>query len=81
MMTITILAIYRDGVLQPERKLELPENTPVQLQVTPLFEATVAGSAQAILPYEGTWLFEPGELDQLLTDIEQMRLLDLGSDA
>jgi len=33
MTTITIPAIYRDGVLQPQVKLDLPENTPVQIQV------------------------------------------------
>lgn len=36
MMTIVIQAIYRDGKLEPKEKLDLPENTPVQLQVIPL---------------------------------------------
>ena len=36
MTTFTIQAIYQSGVLQPKGKLNLPDNTPVQLQVTPL---------------------------------------------
>jgi len=45
MTTITIHAIYRDGVLQPQGKLDLPENTPVQVQVTALSASrAVAGS-------------------------------------
>jgi hypothetical protein len=35
------------------------------------------GSAEAILPHAGKLHFEPGELDQLLAEIEQMRLMDL----
>ena len=36
---ITIQAVYRDGKLQPETKLDLPENTPVQVLVMPLTAA------------------------------------------
>ena len=36
MTTFTVQAIYQDGVLQPKVKLNLPNNTPVQVQVTPL---------------------------------------------
>ena len=35
------------------------------------------GSAEAILQHVGKFRFEPGELDQLLEEIEQMRLMDL----
>jgi predicted DNA-binding antitoxin AbrB/MazE fold protein len=45
MMTITIQAVYRDGVLKPERELDLPENTPVQVQVTPLPTTTLQGNS------------------------------------
>jgi len=31
------------------------------------------GSAEALLRHAGAWQFEPGELDQLLTEIEQLR--------
>ncbi len=44
-MTITIHAIYRDGVLTPEEKLDLPDNTPVQLQVTALPTTPVQGNS------------------------------------
>ena len=36
MTTFTIQAVYQGGVLQPKVKLNLPDNTPVQVQVTPL---------------------------------------------
>jgi hypothetical protein len=36
MITTTIRATYRGGVLQPETELVLPENTTVELEITPL---------------------------------------------
>ena len=36
MTTFTIQAVYQGGVLYPKIKLDLPDNTPVQVQVTPL---------------------------------------------
>jgi len=36
MTMITVPAIYRGGVLQPKVKLDLPDNTPVQVQVISL---------------------------------------------
>jgi predicted DNA-binding antitoxin AbrB/MazE fold protein len=38
MGTITIPAIYRNGVIEPQVKLDLPDNTPVQVEVTVLSE-------------------------------------------
>jgi hypothetical protein len=35
------------------------------------------GSPEAILKHAGKFQFEPGELDQLLAEIEQMRLMDM----
>ena len=42
MASITIQAVYRNGVLEPEEKLELPENTTVQVQITPLLGPQIA---------------------------------------
>ena len=36
MTTFTVQAVYQGGVLHPKIKLDLPDNTPVQVQVTPL---------------------------------------------
>jgi predicted DNA-binding antitoxin AbrB/MazE fold protein len=36
MTTITISAVYRKGKLEPQAKLNLPENAQVELQVTPI---------------------------------------------
>lgn len=51
MTTITVPAIYRGGVLQPQVKLDLPENTPVQIQVTAVTApAAAAGSLFGAFP-------------------------------
>ena len=39
-------------------------------------EKPARGSAEAILPWGGTWQFEPGELENLLKDIEQSREME-----
>jgi predicted DNA-binding antitoxin AbrB/MazE fold protein len=36
MNTISIEAIYQNGVLKPNVKLDIPENTPVSLTLSPL---------------------------------------------
>jgi predicted DNA-binding antitoxin AbrB/MazE fold protein len=38
MGTISIPAIYHNGVIEPQVKLDLPDNTPVQVEVTVLSE-------------------------------------------
>ncbi len=38
------------------------------------------GSAEALLRHAGTFQFEPGELDGLLADIDNMRRLDAETD-
>ena len=42
MGTITVQATYSDGVLKPRVKLDLPDNTTVQVQITPLVAADAA---------------------------------------
>lgn len=49
MTIVTIPAIYQGGVLRPQAKLNLPDNTPVQIQVT-TWPATVAGSLFGAFP-------------------------------
>jgi len=36
MATITVQALYHEGVLKPKQKIDLPEETLVQVQVTPV---------------------------------------------
>jgi hypothetical protein len=38
MTTITVPAVYRDGALHPQVDINLPDNTPVEVQVTLLQE-------------------------------------------
>lgn len=55
-MPITIQAIYRKGTLQPKGKLNLPDETLVELQVTPLAtEKTPATSLFGAFPELATF--------------------------
>ena len=38
MAVMTVKAIYKDGVLKPKTKLNLPDDTLVELKVTPITE-------------------------------------------
>jgi len=48
-MTLTIEAIYEDGVLKPTQPISLPEGTRVSLVIEASVEAQVAKSPAAIL--------------------------------
>jgi hypothetical protein len=51
MTTYTVPALYKDGVLRPETKLDLPDNTLVQIEVTPVAETpTLTGSLFGAFP-------------------------------
>jgi predicted DNA-binding antitoxin AbrB/MazE fold protein len=50
MTTYSVPAIYKDGVLRPQTKLDLPEDTPVQLEVTPLTAQTASGPLYGAFP-------------------------------
>ena len=39
--------------------------------------ASPQGSVQDLLAVAGSWKFEPGELEEILQDIEQSRLMEL----
>ena len=60
---------------------ELPEDRLQEvvdfLQSRPI-QQPERGSPEALLQHVGTWSFEPGELDRLLADIEEMRETELG---
>jgi len=50
MAVITIQAIYSDGVLKPQVELNLPDNTPVQVQIMPLPTVGMPGSLFGAFP-------------------------------
>ena len=51
MTTITVQALYQDGVLKPKQKIDLPEETLVQVQVTPVeVVGTPSGSLFGAFP-------------------------------
>ena len=81
MTIITIPAIYRDGALHPKEKLDLPENTPVEVQVTVEARPQAANAApldaQSLLQHAGALQFDSGEMEQLLAEIVRMREMDL----
>lgn len=43
-------------------------------------DTTPKGTVQDLLALAGTWKFEPGELEEIMADIEQGRLLELEKD-
>ena len=47
MATITVQAVYHKGALRPKKKLDLPEDALVEVQVTPL-DAPVAGATESL---------------------------------
>jgi len=52
---------------------EVAENTGLQLPLS-------RGSREALLECMGLWKFEPGELDEILADLEESRLMELEED-
>jgi|Deesub1362B_J571_1020462.scaffolds.fasta_scaffold27274_2 predicted DNA-binding antitoxin AbrB/MazE fold protein len=56
MPVITVEAIYKDGVLKPKTKLDLPEGTSVEVTVTMLPMQPVSESPFASL--RGIWHFQ-----------------------
>jgi len=73
---ITIQAVYREGKLQPQTKLDLPENTPVQVLVMPL---TAAGRPTlfGVFPQLAAISNQIEEIKQLLHEglEKQMKIL------
>jgi predicted DNA-binding antitoxin AbrB/MazE fold protein len=53
MAVITVQAVYKDGVLKPKTKLNMPEGTPVEVTVTMLPMQPVGESPFASL--RGIW--------------------------
>jgi predicted DNA-binding antitoxin AbrB/MazE fold protein len=45
MTSIIIEAVYRDGVLQPQTELDLPDNTSVLVEITPLPAKSIFASS------------------------------------
>lgn len=64
-MSITVEAVYENGVLKPRQPLPLGERTTVQVTVEPCPSPLVA--AYGIISWKGT----AEELDQLLAEIDE----------
>jgi hypothetical protein len=72
-------AVYENGVLRPKDRLDLQEHEEVSLRVVDPDEGDGllrAAPPDALLKHIGCWQFEPGELERLLGDIEQLRDLE-----
>lgn len=66
-MAITVRAIYRNGVLKPSRRLDLPEGATVELNIQPT-AMTAADAAPDFHSLAGIW----GHLsDQELAQLEE----------
>jgi len=70
METITVQAIYRNGVLRPKKKLNLPENSLVELKV----KKTKAPKQVAFHSLIGIWEHLPdSEVKDLETTLLRVR--------
>lgn len=69
MATITVQAVYHKGALRPKKKLDLPEDTLVEVQVTPL-----AAGARGFAALKGIWrhLSDP-QVEQAVSDLAKTR--------
>jgi predicted DNA-binding antitoxin AbrB/MazE fold protein len=76
---ITIQAVFRNGSLQPIKKLDLPDNTAVQVLVIPL-NAQGKPSLFGVIPNLATIGNDIVGIKQLLNDgvDKQMRLMSGG---
>ncbi len=73
MTTITVPAIYRDGVLQPQIKLDLPEGATVEVQITAVQPAAPA-SPSLFGMLAGIWShLSQADLEQMERDLTDIR--------
>lgn len=81
---IAAVRVFVEGLVQRETTVkealasyivsaEAAENAGPQLPLS-------RGSREALLECIGLWKFEPGELDEILADLEESRLMELEED-
>ena len=69
MVTITVQAVYRKGAQRPKKKLDLPEDALVEVQVTPLASAPAGFAA-----LRGIWShLSDQQVDQAIQDLHKTR--------
>ena len=69
MATISVQAVYHKGALRPKKKLDLPEDALVQVQVTPL-----ASSPTGFAALKGIWgRLSDRQVEQAIDDLEKAR--------
>ena len=72
MTTITTRAVYKDGVLKPATKLDLPDGAPVEVQVTAL-PVAVPGTADGFGSLHGILKLSQTDLGEIEQEIDQIR--------
>ncbi len=71
MNTITVQAVYQSGVLKPDTKLDLPEGTAVEVQITPV---TSFAKPTAFGSLAGIWShLIDADLDRLEQGLAEIR--------
>ncbi len=75
MGTITIPAIYRNGVIEPQVKLDLPDNTPVQVEVTVISEDPLLITDEYARSFYGKYAEDKSLVEVLLQEraLERLR--------
>lgn len=70
MATITVQAVYHKGTLRPKKKLDIPEDALVEVQVTPLADANATGFAAL----KGIWgHLSDQQVEQAIQELNQTR--------
>ncbi len=69
-------AIARLNTLPPHKLIQVSDFIDFLIE-RPTLPATPHGSLDDLLACVGIWEFEPGELESILQDIEQARLMEL----
>jgi hypothetical protein len=59
------------------KDIRAPYVTPTETAEETIYRTPPQGSREALLECLGTWEFEPGELDEILADIERARMMEL----
>jgi predicted DNA-binding antitoxin AbrB/MazE fold protein len=68
MGTISIAGIYRNGVIEPQVKLDLPDNTPVQVEVRVISEDSLEITDEFIRSFYGKYAEGPSLADALIKE-------------
>jgi hypothetical protein len=71
---------FVEGLVQHRailKDIQAPYVASAETAEATIYRTPPQGSGEALLECLGTWEFEPGELDEILADIERARMMEL----